>query len=63
LRSAARSPPARTTGAVALLVSRSARPQPATLEIDAKLAGIGSPPPTDSDMSDYDRLRDRGARR
>jgi transposase len=43
--------------AVALLVERQARPQPAALEIDAKLAGIGSPPPSDSDMSDYDRLR------
>jgi transposase len=41
--------------AVALLASRQARPQPATLEIDAKLAGIGSPPPTD--ISGYDQLR------
>ena len=44
--------------AVALLVSRSARPQPAALEIDEKLAGIGSPPPTDLDISGYDQLRD-----
>jgi hypothetical protein len=42
--------------AVALLAGRSARPQPAALEIDEKLAGIGSPPPTD--ISDYDQLRD-----
>ncbi|HUP05736.1 MAG TPA: IS21 family transposase [Caldimonas sp.] len=42
--------------AVALLASRSTRPQPAALEIDARLAGIGSPPPTD--ISDYDQLRD-----
>ena len=44
--------------AVALLAGRSGRPQPATLEIDAKLSGIGSPPPTDLDMSGYDQLRD-----
>jgi hypothetical protein len=44
--------------AVALLVSRSAHPQPAALEIDAKLAGVGSPPPTEADMSGYDQLRD-----
>jgi hypothetical protein len=43
--------------AVKLLVDRAARPQPAALEIDAKLAGIGSPPPTESDISGYDRLR------
>ena len=42
--------------AVALLAGRQARPQPAALEIDAKLAGIGSPPPTD--ISGYDQLRD-----
>jgi transposase len=42
--------------AVALLAGRSARPQPAALEIDEKLAGIGSPPPTD--ISVYDQLRD-----
>jgi Mu transposase, C-terminal domain len=42
--------------AVALLVGRSARPQPTALEIDAKLHGIGSPPPTD--ISGYDQLRD-----
>jgi transposase len=42
--------------AVALLASRQARPEPAALEVDAKLAGIGSPPPTD--ISGYDQLRD-----
>jgi Transposase and inactivated derivatives len=42
--------------AVALLAGRQARPQPAALQIDAKLAGIGSPPPTD--ISGYDQLRD-----
>ncbi|MGH2916674.1 MAG: Mu transposase domain-containing protein [Solirubrobacteraceae bacterium] len=41
--------------AVALLLGRSARPQPAALEIDAKLAGIGQPPPDDLDQ--YDELR------
>ncbi|HTT27614.1 MAG TPA: IS21 family transposase [Solirubrobacteraceae bacterium] len=44
--------------AVKLLVDRSARPQPAALQLDAKLLGIGSPPPTASDISGYDRLRD-----
>jgi Mu transposase, C-terminal domain len=47
--------------AVALLAGRSARPQPAALEIDEKLAGIGSPPPTD--ISGYDQLRDTEAGR
>ena len=47
--------------AVALLVGRSARPQPAALEIDARLHGIGSPPPTD--ISAYDQLRDTEAGR
>jgi hypothetical protein len=45
--------------AVKLLVDRSARPQPPVLEIDARLAGIGQPPP--DDLADYDRLRDQGA--
>jgi transposase len=44
--------------AVALLVNRSARPQPAALDVDAKLAGIGQPPP--DDLSDYDGLRETG---
>jgi transposase len=47
--------------AVALLLSRSTRPQPAALEIDAKLAGIGQPPPDDLDQ--YDQLRDTEAGR
>lgn len=46
--------------AVALLVGRQTRPQPAAVEIDERLAGIGSPPPTDSDLSDYDQLRGAG---
>jgi transposase len=45
--------------AVKLLVDRSARPQPPALEIDAKLAGIGQPPP--DDLGEYDQLRDEGA--
>lgn len=49
--------------AVALLVNRSARPQPEAIEIDAKLQGVGSPPPTDLDMSGYDQLRDTGSGR
>jgi transposase len=49
--------------AVKLLVDRSARPQPAALEIDARLQGIGSPPPTESDIAGYDRLRDQGTGR
>ena len=47
--------------AVKLLVDRTARPQPPVLEIDARLQGIGSPPPTD--ISGYDRLRDTEAGR
>jgi hypothetical protein len=47
--------------AVALLASRSARPEPPPLEVDARLAEIGSPPP--SDISDYDELRDTEAGR
>ena len=49
--------------AVKLLVDRSARPQPAAVEIDERLAGIGSPPPTEADMSGYDQLRDTEAGR
>lgn len=49
--------------AVKLLVDRSARPQPPAVEIDARLAGIGQPPPTESDMSGYDRLRDQAVQR
>ena len=47
--------------AVALLVNRSERPQPAALEIDARLAGIGQPPP--ADLADYDQLHDQEAGR
>ena len=47
--------------AVAVLANRSARPQPAALEIDAKLAGVGHPPPEDLDQ--YDQLRDTEAGR
>ena len=47
--------------AVALLASRSTRPDPPALEVDAKLAGIGSPPP--SDISGYDQLRDTRSER
>jgi hypothetical protein len=47
--------------AVALLARQSQRPAPAALEIDAWLAGIGAPPPTD--LADYDALRDREAGR
>jgi transposase len=43
--------------AVKLLVDRSERPQPPALEIDARLAGIGQPPP--DDLGDYDQLRTR----
>jgi transposase len=45
--------------AVKLLVDRTARPQPPALEIDARLAGIGQPPP--DDLADYDQLRDQEA--
>ena len=41
--------------AVAVLARQADRPAPATLELDAKLRGIGAPPPTD--LSGYDRLR------
>jgi len=45
--------------AVALLVGRSQRPAPAALEIDEHLVGVGSPPPTDAELADYDQLRDQ----
>ena len=45
--------------AVALLVKRCERPQPAALEIDEHLAGVGAPPPTDDQIADYDQLRDQ----
>jgi transposase len=40
--------------AVKLLVDRTSRPQPPALEIDARLAGIGQPPP--DDLANYDQL-------
>ena len=45
--------------AVKLLVDRSTRPQPPVLEIDARLQGIGQPPP--DDLAEYDQLRNQGA--
>jgi transposase len=44
--------------AVALLCRQSQRPAAAALEIEARLAGIGAPPP--DDLSDYDELREAG---
>lgn len=44
--------------AVALLARQAERPAPAALDVDAKLAGIGAPPP--DDLADYDRLRETG---
>jgi len=44
--------------AVALLARQSQRPAAAALQVDARLAGIGSQPP--SDLSDYDGLREDG---
>ncbi|MGH2904363.1 MAG: IS21 family transposase [Solirubrobacteraceae bacterium] len=42
--------------AVALLARRGERPVAPTLELEDRLAGVGSPPPTD--LSRYDRLRE-----
>jgi transposase len=47
--------------AVAVLARQTQRPAPAALELDARLAAIGAPPPTD--LADYDRLRDQEAGR
>lgn len=47
--------------AVAVLARQAQRPAPAALEVDARLAGIGAPPP--DDLADYDRLRDQQAGR
>jgi transposase len=44
--------------AVALLARRSERTAAPALEVEERLAGIGSPPPTD--ISGYDRLRQAG---
>jgi transposase len=41
--------------AVAILARQADRPAPAALELDARLHGIGAPPP--ADLSDYDQLR------
>lgn len=43
--------------AVAVLARQAQRPTPAALDVDAKLHGIGAPPPTD--LSGYDQLRTR----
>ena len=42
--------------AVALLARRAERPEAPVLELEERLAGVGSPPPTD--LSGYDRLRE-----
>lgn len=47
--------------AVAVLARQAQRPAPTSLDVDARLAGIGAPPP--DDLGDYDRLRDQGAGR
>jgi hypothetical protein len=44
--------------AVALLARRSERTAAPALEVEERLAGIGSPPPTD--ISGYDQLRHAG---
>ena len=44
--------------AVALLARQSERPAAAAFQIDARLAGIGAPPP--NNLSDYDGLREAG---
>lgn len=44
--------------AVALLARQSERAAPAALAVDDRLAGIGTPPPTDEDLAGYDRLRE-----
>ena len=46
--------------AVAILARQADRPTPATLDVDARLRGIGAPPPTD--LSGYDALRTERAR-
>jgi hypothetical protein len=44
--------------AVALLARRAERPAVPALELEERLAGVGSPPP--QDLSGYDRLREAG---
>jgi transposase len=46
--------------AVAILARQAQRPTAAALDVDAKLRGIGAPPPTD--LSGYDQLRQRSGR-
>jgi len=46
--------------AVGVLARQADRPAPAALELDARLAGIGAPPP--ADLSGYDALRQAGRR-
>jgi hypothetical protein len=41
--------------AVAILARQADRPAPPALELDARLAGIGAPPP--DDLANYDQLR------
>jgi transposase len=45
--------------AVALLCRQSVRPAAAALQVDARLVGIGAPPP--DDLSDYDGPREAGS--
>jgi transposase len=47
--------------AVAILARQAERPIPPALEVDARLQGIGAPPP--ADLSGYDQLRDQRAGR
>ncbi|MCA1700755.1 MAG: IS21 family transposase, partial [Actinobacteria bacterium] len=46
---------------VAVLARQAQRPAPAALQVDARLAGVGAPPP--ENLADYDRLRDAAAER
>src|SRR5439155_8491343 len=46
--------------AVAILARQAQRPTAPAIEVDARLAGIGAPPP--DDLSDYDALRDGSGR-
>lgn len=41
--------------AVAILARQANRPTPTTLDVDARLRGIGTPPP--DDLASYDQLR------
>jgi transposase len=45
--------------AVALLARQAQRPAATALDVDARLAGLGTPPP--QDLSDYDALREAGS--